>query len=79
MKKELDDSLYLVQVILLIALIMFFIMSIFVKETKIIYPILLSLILILIAYNNRKTNKKIITILYLITSLCVIFNIVLGG
>ncbi|MCI5835858.1 MAG: hypothetical protein MR227_04130 [Firmicutes bacterium] len=79
MKKELDDSLYLVQVILLIALIMFFIMSIFVKETKIIYQILLSLILILIAYNNRKTNKKIITILYLITSLCVIFNIVLGG
>ena len=60
MKKELDDSLYLVQVILLIALIMFFIMSIFVKETKIIYQILLSLILILIAYNNRKTNKKII-------------------
>ena len=79
MKKEIDDSLYLVQVILLIALIMFFIMSIFVKETKIIYQILLSLILILIAYNNRKTNKKIITILYLITSLCVIFNIVLGG
>ena len=79
MKKELDDSLYLVQVILLIALIMFFIMSIFVKETKIIYQILLSLILILIAYNNRKTNKKIITILYLITSLCVIFNIVLVG
>ena len=79
MKKELDDSLYLVQVILLIALIMFFIMSIFVKETKIIYQILLSLILILIAYNNRKTNKKLITILYLITSLCVIFNIVLGG
>ena len=79
MKKELDDSLYLVQVILLIALIMFFIMSIFVKETKIIYQILLSLILILIAYNNRKTNKKIITILYLITSFCVIFNIVLGG
>ena len=79
MKNELDDSLYLVQVILLIALIMFFIMSIFVKETKIIYQILLSLILILIAYNNRKTNKKIITILYLITSLCVIFNIVLGG
>ena len=79
MKKELDDSLYLVQVILLIALIMFFIMSIFVKEAKIIYQILLSLILILIAYNNRKTNKKIITILYLITSLCVIFNIVLGG
>ena len=79
MKKELDDSLYLVQVILLIALIMIFIMSIFVKETKIIYQILLSLILILIAYNNRKTNKKIITILYLITSLCVIFNIVLGG
>ena len=79
MKKELDDSLYLVQVILLIALIMFFIMSIFVKETKTIYQILLSLILILIAYNNRKTNKKIITILYLITSLCVIFNIVLGG
>ena len=79
MKKELDDSLYLVQVILLIALIMFFIMSIFVKETKTIYQILLSLILILIAYNNRKTNKKIITILYLITSLCVRFNIVLGG
>lgn len=79
MKKELDDSLYLVQVILLIALIMFFIMSIFIKETKIIYQILLSLILILIAYNNRKTNKKIITILYLITSLCVVFNIVLGG
>ena len=79
MKKELDDSLYLVQVILLIALLMFFIMSIFVRETKIIYQILLSLILILIAYNNRKTNKKIITILYLITSLCVIFNIVLGG
>lgn len=79
MKKELDDSLYLVQVILLIALIMFFIMSIFIKETKIIYQILLSLILILIAYNNRKTNKKMITILYLITSLCVVFNIVLGG
>lgn len=79
MKKEIEESLYLAQVVLLIGLIMFFIISLFVKEVKIVYQILLSLILLLIAYNNRKTSKKIITMLYIITSICVIINIIIGG
>lgn len=67
--KKFIDAMFLVQIILLVFLVMFFIISLYVPELKFIYQMLLFLILAVIGYNGSKNNPKALTYLYYIASL----------
>lgn len=77
-KKETKNALYLAQITLLIFFLSFFVISLFIKEFKSTYHILLITLLILIAYDGRKRNLKLITYLYYFSALCVFIRMLAG-
>lgn len=77
-KKEISDVFYLIQVVLLICLLMFFVLSRFIVEFELVYQMILVCILLVIAYNNRDRNSKLITYLYYFSAFCVFISIIIG-
>ena len=78
MNKKNNDLLYLIQVVLVILLVMFFVIGLFIVELSIVYKIILAIILFLFGLSGRRHNSKVITYLYYFSSFCVILKIVIG-
>ncbi|MEG0826189.1 MAG: hypothetical protein RR404_01830 [Bacilli bacterium] len=77
-KQKITDMIFLIEIVLLICLILFSILGLFVNELQIIAKIILTVILLIMGINGRKTNRKLLTYLYYFSSFCSLINVIVG-